>query len=1113
MSSFRYMLSSLWHYRRVHLAVLAGVVVATAVVTGALLVGDSVRGSLRDLTLERLGEIDSVLVAEQPFREALADQFAALTEVAPLLRVPGSLTAKSEDRSRHATGLSVLGCTPEFWQFDRSPPPTPLAGNQVAIAESLARELGITVGSEVLLRVPRVSSLPADSTLGEKSETTTSRRMNVAAVLPDRGLAGFSLRPSQQPPRNIFVPLGTLQNLLDLPARVNALALGPAADGTLKNSLRPTLDDFNIRIEQADSGITSITAKRLVLPAAIVDDVRSALPQAKIQPVITYLANTIKAGNRQIPYSTICGARSLPQLGPLVDTAGEPIRLADDECALNDWAAQDLGAKIGDLITISYYQPETTHGQLQTAPPLELRLRAIAPLFGEDGEPTASNDPRLAPRLPGVTDKRSIRNWELPFELVEPIRTADEEYWDEYTTTPKAYVSYRLAARLWKTRWGTDSVLRIPAAENVSPAKLRKCVAPNPSENGMVLVQVKVQGLAASRGTTAFEALFLGFSFFLMASAVMLIALLFRLGAEGRAAEVGLLSAVGISPANVRRLWLGEAVVVALLGALTGCAAGIGYARLMIHGLTTWWVAATVTPFLELHVSMTSLILGFIVGASVALLTIAWSLRKLLQLSAQQLLAGNCSAQSEIEGGKTARSWLPIALFAAAFALAWAALRQQGEAQAGAFFGSGALVLSALLIQLTGRLRRSTAPPATLSLLGLSLLGLSTRNARRHPGRTILSVALTAVASFLIVALSAFRLAPSEEGTGGFDVIATSDQSIHFDLNTAYGRESLGFGQRDELALANIEIHSFRVRAGEDASCLNLYQTLQPRVLGVPQSFYDHNQFAWEAVADKNIRNPWQLLDSTNDGTNDLDDIVPVVLDKNTSTYSLHLGGVGAQLTIRDAAGRPVTLRVAGLLAGSVLQGNLLMSDANFLKLFPDTGGHQLFLMHSKGKQYMTGPLTVLLETQLEDYGFDANDAAEKLANFLAVQNTYLSTFQSLGALGLLLGTLGLAVAQLRSVIERRGELALLRSTGFRRSRLATLVLSENGVLLLTGLGIGSAAALVAVLPHWLLNGATVPWQTLALLLATITAAGLAAGGLAVSAALEAPLLSALRGD
>ena len=126
MSSFRYMLSSLWHYRRVHLAVLAGVVVATAVVTGALLVGDSVRGSLRDLTLERLGEIDSVLVAEQPFREALADQFAALTEVAPLLRVPGSLTAKSEDRSRHATGLSVLGCTPEFWQFDRSPPPYPV---------------------------------------------------------------------------------------------------------------------------------------------------------------------------------------------------------------------------------------------------------------------------------------------------------------------------------------------------------------------------------------------------------------------------------------------------------------------------------------------------------------------------------------------------------------------------------------------------------------------------------------------------------------------------------------------------------------------------------------------------------------------------------------------------------------------------------------------------------------------------------------------------------------------------------------------------------------------------------------------------------------------------
>ena len=83
------------------------------------------------------------------------------------------------------------------------------------------------------------------------------------------------------------------------------------------------------------------------------------------------------------------------------------------------------------------------------------------------------------------------------------------------------------------------------------------------------------------------------------------------------------------------------------------------------------------------------------------------------------------------------------------------------------------------------------------------------------------------------------------------------------------------------------------------------------------------------------------------------------------------------------------------------------------------------------------------------------------------MQNTYLSTFQSLGALGLLLGTVGLAVVQLRSVLERRGELALMRAGGFRRGRLVRMVVWENAVLLLGGLAVGCVAAAVALIPQW----------------------------------------------
>ena len=148
----------------------------------------------------------------------------------------------------------------------------------------------------------------------------------------------------------------------------------------------------------------------------------------------------------------------------------------------------------------------------------------------------------------------------------------------------------------------------------------------------------------------------------------------------------------------------------------------------------------------------------------------------------------------------------------------------------------------------------------------------------------------------------------------------------------------------------------------------------------------------------------------------------------------------------------------------------------------------------------------------LGDFGFDAESTAAKLASFMAVQNTYLSTFQSLGGLGLLLGTIGLAVVQLRSVLERRAELALMRAAGFRRRRLAAMVLWENAALLIGGLGIGLVAALVSIIPQLAAGGATIPWPWLAATLGLVLIIGLVAGLAAVRVTFRAPLIPALRG-
>ena len=124
-----------------------------------------------------------------------------------------------------------------------------------------------------------------------------------------------------------------------------------------------------------------------------------------------------------------------------------------------------------------------------------------------------------------------------------------------------------------------------------------------------------------------------------------------------------------------------------------------------------------------------------------------------------------------------------------------------------------------------------------------------------------------------------------------------------------------------------------------------------------------------------------------------------------------------------------------------------------------------------------------------------------------------LLTFQSLGGLGLLLGTFGLAAVQLRSVLERRGELALMRAAGLRRRTLAAMVMWENGLLLVGGLATGLVAALVAILPHMFSGAAMIPWDSLAGILGLILLVGLLVGLAGVRAVLTTPLLPALRGD
>src|SRR5207244_4019758 len=122
--------------------------------------------------------------------------------------------------------------------------------------------------------------------------------------------------------------------------------------------------------------------------------------------------------------------------------------------------------------------------------------------------------------------------------------------------------------------------------------------------------------------------------------------------------------------------------------------------------------------------------------------------------------------------------------------------------------------------------------------------------------------------------------------------------------------------------------------------------------------------------------------------------VIPVIADANSMTYVLHKA-LGDELEINNDSGTPVKLKLVAALSDSLLQGELLMSERNFTRLFPNIPGQRFFLIDTA----KPGEVGAKLEERLGDYGFDVQETGTKLAEFHQVENTYLSTFQALGAL------------------------------------------------------------------------------------------------------------------
>ena len=1102
----------------------AAAVVATTI-AGALCVGDATARGLRRLAGERLGRIDAAVVGDEFFTGSWAADLAARAAADPA--GPGRLvpalvmevTVEAAAGERRAVPATLLACDdPAALGFDPAPPP--LAPAAVLLNAPLHDALAAGPGDAVVLRLPKRSSVPADSPLGRRTAASAGRRLQVAAVLPEVGLGQFALRPAQVTRPLVVASLETARAILDRDDAVNALfavaARGEAATW-LQSHLRPGLTDVGLALEPAAASVLRLTSRRLILPPEVDRVAEEVLGPVGGRPSLVFLANDIrpldaagKPAAARVPYSTVLGIDTTNHpAGELVDDAGQALPPpGPDEILIDRWLADDLAAQgvpvaVGDRLAVTTFLPETLHGRVEEAT-ATFRIAGIAAMRGA----AVARD--LVPEVEGVSDEKSIADWDPPFPFdaarvrTTPPHDEDDRYWKDHGTTPKAFVSLETARRIAGSRFGRTTAWHLPPG-SIDPAGVRDELASRlaPEPLGLRVVPLRAAARAAARGSTPFGGLFLALSSFVVGAGLLLEWLLFDLLVAARARDVGILAAVGWPPRRLAGLLLAVAGLAAAAGAAVGTLAGPLWARGLLAALGRAWdtdVAVGSARVFAAPPSWAAAVPGGLAAAVVSLTAVAWSARRAARTPPWRLLKGGAAPAA---ARRPRRGWaaaIAVLALAAAVVTAFAGGRVEPDRAVAAFFGAGFLALAGLLaaarLVLVGRPTRPLASLAQLARRGLT----------RSVGRSFAVAAIVALAQFLVVAVSSFAVRPPADPTdrrgptGGYSLLASFGEPTSVDPRDAETQAALGLAAAEERAVAACTIERLRSNAGDDASCTNLYAAGRPTVLGAGPSFIARGgfTFAGHAALPAGGTNPWTLLERSGPGP------VPAILDQATAQWGLRLGGVGAAFTIMDDAGRPVKCEIVGLLAPGILQGAVVVAEREFERIFPGRSGYGLALADESALAAADRPVARAgLRRAWADAGVSLTATLDRLRSLSAVQNTFLAGFQALGTLGLLLGTAGVAAVLLQGVLERIGSLSLLRAVGFTPGRIRRLLVLETLVTVGLGLAAGTLAGCLAVTPALVAATARVPvgW-----ILATCGLTLVIAVTAAVAAASRAPI-------
>ena len=432
----RIVLQSIKFYRKPVLYQVLIIALLSAVITGSLLTGRSVRASLKKSASERLGNTGILISSGIRYFDAeLAQRMkdSAGISCTGILEINGYCQSLSSQKG--AFNTHIYAVNNDFFTFNGD---DSLIINQgeIAINKRLADYLAVKPGDDIIIRFKEISDIPADAPFAPAKDAGKSVVMRIGTILQPAYTGNFSLSISQIMPMNVFMNLSDLENEHGKSLKINRLLI----DKKNVSSLSKITDDFKRDLRPADIGLrlrrvkktrqTELISDRVFIDGAIVKEISSLLPSSA--PVITYLGNRFVAGSRSTPYSFVS---ALPlSIYPEIATG--------DDIIINKWMADDLSVNEGDSVEMYWYSPDSLNKLIERSN--RFVIKKIVEMQG------IWSDSLLMPDFPGISGRESCSDWDagVPIKMNE-IRTKDEAYWNKYRGTPKAFLSYEKGKELW----------------------------------------------------------------------------------------------------------------------------------------------------------------------------------------------------------------------------------------------------------------------------------------------------------------------------------------------------------------------------------------------------------------------------------------------------------------------------------------------------------------------------------------------------------------------------------------------------------------------------------------------------------------------------------------